>query len=75
MQFCTATKNGVGNNIIIKNFDLQHDAESNGNDSIVVYFGSGQNLWVDHCTFTGHAAVNTASTGLEDWDKFLASLL
>lgn len=72
VQFCTATKNGVGNNIIIKNFDLQHDAESNGNDSIVVYFGSGQNLWVDHCTFTGHAAVNTASTGLEDWDKFLA---
>lgn len=72
VQFCTATKHGVGNNIIIKNFDLQHDAESNGNDSIVVYFGSGQNLWVDHCTFTGHAAVNTASTGLEDWDKFLA---
>lgn len=72
VQFCTSSKSGTGNNIIIKNFDLQHDAESNGNDSIVVYFGSGQNLWVDHCTFTGHADYNTASTGLEDWDKFLA---
>lgn len=72
VQFCTATSKGVGNNIIIKNFDLQHDSESNGNDSIVVYFGSGQNLWVDHCTFTGHSDYNTASTGLEDWDKFLA---
>ncbi|MDE5754764.1 MAG: RICIN domain-containing protein [Oscillospiraceae bacterium] len=72
VQFCTATKNGVGNNLILKNFDLQHDAESNGNDSIVVYFGSGENLWVDHVTFTGHKDYNTASTGLEDWDKFLA---
>ncbi|MDE5885753.1 MAG: RICIN domain-containing protein [Oscillospiraceae bacterium] len=72
VQFCTATKNGVGDNLIIKNFDLQHDSESNGNDSIVVYFGSGENLWVDHVTFTGHKDYNTASTGLEDWDKFLA---
>lgn len=72
VQFCTSSSRGTGNNIIIKNFELQHDAESNGNDSIVVYFGSGQNLWVDHCTFTGHADYNTASTGLEDWDKFLA---
>lgn len=72
VQFCTSSKSGTGDNIIIKNFDLQHDSESNGNDSIVVYFGSGQNLWVDHCTFTGHADYNTASTGLEDWDKFLA---
>ncbi len=72
VQFCTATKNGVGDNVIIKNFELQHDSESNGNDSIVVYFGSGKNLWVDHCTFVGHSDYNTASTGLEDWDKFLA---
>lgn len=72
VQFCTATKNGTGDNVIIKNFELQHDAESNGNDSIVVYFGSGENLWVDHVTFTGHADYNTASTGLEDWDKFVA---
>ncbi len=72
VQFCTATKNGTGNNLILKNFELQHDKESNGNDSIVVYFGSGENLWVDHCTFTGHSDYNTASTGLPDWDKFLA---
>ncbi|MGN0612397.1 MAG: RICIN domain-containing protein [Porcipelethomonas sp.] len=72
VQFCTSSSKGTGNNLIIKNFDLQHDSESNGNDSIVVYFGSGQNLWVDHCTFTGHSDYNTASTGLEDWDKFFA---
>lgn len=72
VQFCTSSGKGVGNNLIIKNFDIQHDAESNGNDSIQVYFGSGHNLWVDHCTFTGHSDYNTASTGLPDWDKFLA---
>ncbi len=72
VQFCTSSKSGTGNNLIIKNFDLQHDKESNGNDSIVVYFGSGENLWVDHCTFTGHSDYNTASTGLPDYDKFLA---
>ncbi|MBR4102381.1 MAG: hypothetical protein IKK51_11005 [Oscillospiraceae bacterium] len=72
VQFCTASNKGVGNNVIIRNFELQHDSESNGNDSIVVYFGSGKNLWVDHCTFAGHANYNTASTGLEDYDKFFA---
>ena len=72
VQFCTSSNSGTGNNLIVKNFDLQHDKESNGNDSIVVYFGSGQNLWVDHCTFTGHADYNQASTGLPDYDKFLA---
>lgn len=72
VQLCTSSSRGTGDNIIIKNFEFQHDAESNGNDSIVVYLGSGQNLWVDHCTFTGHSDYNTASTGLEDWDKFLA---
>ncbi len=72
VQFCTSSSKGTGNNIIIRNFELQHDSESNGNDSIVVYFGSGYNLWVDHCTFVGHSDYNTASTGLEDWDKFLA---
>lgn len=72
VQFCTSSNNGTGNNIIIKNFELQHDSNSNGNDSIVVYFGSGENLWVDHCTFVGHSDYNTASTGLPDWDKFLA---
>ncbi|MGN0605597.1 MAG: RICIN domain-containing protein [Oscillospiraceae bacterium] len=72
VQFCTSSKNGVGNNVIIKNFDLQHDEKSNGNDSIVVYFGSGENLWVDHVTFTGHSAVNTQGEDVPDWDKFLA---
>jgi len=72
VQFCTSTSKGSSDNVIIKNFELQHDAESNGNDSIVVYFGGGENLWIDHCTFVGHSDYNTASTGLEDWDKFLA---
>lgn len=72
VQFCTSSGKGTGNNLIIKNLELQHSAESNGNDSIQVYFGSGENLWVDHCTFVGHSDYNTASTGLVDWDKFLA---
>lgn len=73
VQFCTATKNGVGNNIIIKNFDVQHDAESNNNDSIQVYFGSGENLWVDHVQFTGHSNYGYApQTKQVDEDKFLA---
>lgn len=72
VQFCTASKNGVGNNVIIKNFEMQHDEKSNGNDSIVVYFGSGENLWVDHVTFAGHSAVNTQGADLPDWDKFIA---
>lgn len=72
IQFCTASKNGTGNNIIIKNFDLQHDEKSNGNDSIIVYLGSGENLWIDHVTFTGHYDVNTQGEDLPDWDKFLA---
>ncbi|MBR4201123.1 MAG: RICIN domain-containing protein [Oscillospiraceae bacterium] len=73
VQFCTTSGAGVGNNIIIKNFDMQHDAESNHNDSIVCYFGSGQNIWVDHVTFTGHNNYGKApQTGQVDEDKFLA---
>ena len=73
VQFCTTSGAGVGNNIIIKNFDMQHDAESNHNDSIVCYFGSGQNIWVDHVTFTGHNGYGKApQTGQVDEDKFLA---
>lgn len=73
VQFCTSSGNGVGNNIIIKNFDMQHDAESNNNDSIVCYFGSGENIWVDHVTFTGHSNYGYApQTGQVDEDKFLA---
>ncbi len=72
VQFCTSTNSGVGDNIIIKNFDMQHDSESNNNDSIVCYFGSGQNIWVDHVTFTGHENYGYASNGEVDEDKFLA---
>ena len=73
VQFCTSSKIGTGNNIIIKNFDMQHDAESNNNDSIVCYFGSGENIWVDHVTFTGHNNYGYApKTGKVDEDKFLA---
>lgn len=72
VQFCTNSGKGLGNNIIIKNFDLRHDAKSNGNDSIVVYFGSGENLWVDHVTFTGHSDYNTMGEATPDYDKFLA---
>ena len=73
VQFCTSSNSGTGDNIIIKNFDMQHDAESNNNDSIVCYFGSGQNIWVDHVTFTGHSNYGYApKTGKVDEDKFLA---
>ena len=72
VQFCTKQGSGKGNNLITKNLDLQHDKDSNGNDNIIVYFGSGQNLWVDHCTFTGHQDYNKASSGQPDYDKFLA---
>ncbi|MCR4647268.1 MAG: RICIN domain-containing protein [Oscillospiraceae bacterium] len=72
VALCTKQGSGKGNNVIIRNFDFQHDADANGNDNIVVYFGSGQNLWVDHCTFSGHQDYNKASTGQPDYDKFLA---
>lgn len=72
VQFCTSSSSGTGNNIIIKNFDMQHDSESNNNDSIVCYFSSGENIWVDHVTFTGHENYGYASSGLVDEDKFLA---
>lgn len=72
VQFCTSSNKGKGDNLILKNMDLQHDSNSNGNDSIVVYFGSGENLWVDHCTFTGHNDYNKAASGQPDYDKFLA---
>lgn len=73
VQFCTSSNNGTGNNIIIRNFDMHHDAESNHNDSIACYFGSGQNIWVDHVTFTGHNGYGySPKTQKVDEDKFLA---
>ena len=72
VQFCTHSTLGKGNNIIIRNFDMQHDKDSNNNDSIVCYFGSGENIWVDHVTFTGHNGYGKSSNGQVDEDKFLA---
>lgn len=73
VQFLTSTNSGTGNNVIYKNFNLQHSDRSNGNDSIVVYFRSGENLWVDHCTFVGHSEYNKYGYSTSpDWDKFLA---
>ncbi|MCM1314626.1 MAG: RICIN domain-containing protein [Alistipes senegalensis] len=73
VQFCTYSTLGTGDNIIIKNFEMQHDAESNNNDSIVCYFDSGKNIWVDHISFIGHENCGKApKTGLADEDKFLA---
>ena len=72
VALCTKQGSGSGNNVIIRNLEMQHDANANGNDNIVVYFGSGQNLWVDHVTFVGHSDYNKASSGQPDYDKFLA---
>ena len=73
VQFCTSSKSGTGNNLIIKNFESRHDAESNNNDSIQFYFGSGQNIWADHITFTGHNNYGYApKTQKVDEDKFMA---
>ena len=72
VALCTKQGSGKGNNVIIRNFDMQHDANANGNDNIVVYFGAGQNLWVDHVTFSGHQDYNKAANGQPDYDKFLA---
>lgn len=73
VQFCTYSNLGKGDNIIIKNFESTHDAESNNNDSIQFYFDSGENIWVDHVTFVGHDNYGYApKTGKVDEDKFLA---
>ncbi len=75
VAFTTEQSNkGNGSNVIIKNFDIQHSAEANGNDNIMVYFRGGQNLWVDHVTFTGHDKYNPFGTdnSVSDKDKFLA---
>lgn len=60
---------GQGHNIILRNIEISHDKELN-NDNIWE-FSYGWNFWIDHCTFVGHSSVNGASTGLDDWDKFL----
>lgn len=71
VYFCTYDREdyGLGENIIIRNIEISHDKELN-NDN-VWDFKYGENFWIDHCTFVGHSGVNTASTGQDDWDKFL----
>ncbi len=63
------TNYGPGHNIILRNIEISHDKELN-NDNIWE-FAYGWNYWIDHITFVGHAQVNGASTGQDDWDKFL----
>ncbi|MCR5717502.1 MAG: RICIN domain-containing protein [Oscillospiraceae bacterium] len=72
VALCTKQGSGKGNNVILRNLEMDHDANANGNDNIVVYFGAGQNLWVDHVTFDGHQDYNKAANGQPDYDKFLA---
>ncbi|MBQ9695505.1 MAG: RICIN domain-containing protein, partial [Oscillospiraceae bacterium] len=72
VALCTKQGGTTGNNVIIRNLEMQHDANSNGNDNIIVYFSAGQNLWVDHVTFVGHSDYNKAASGQPDYDKFLA---
>jgi pectin lyase len=61
---------GLGKDIILRNVEISHDVELN--ISNICEFSYGENIWVDHCTFVGHDAVNSASTGIVDWDKLLA---
>jgi pectin lyase len=61
---------GLGKDIIVRNLEISHDVNLNADN--ILEFSYGENIWVDHCTFVGHDDVNTASTGLADWDKFLA---
>ena len=72
VQFCTSSGSGTGDNIILKNFESTHSKDSNNNDSIQFYFGSGKNIWVDHVTFVGHDGYGKSSNGEVDEDKFLA---
>ena len=60
---------GHANNVIIRNINLSHDKDLN--HANVWDFADGKNVWIDHCTFVGHSAVNQASSGQVDWDKFL----
>lgn len=60
---------GQGHNIILRNIEISHDTELNSDN--IWEFSYGWNFWIDHCTFVGHSAINTASTGQDDWDKFL----
>lgn len=60
---------GNGSNFIIKNLTVSHDTELNADN--IYDFPCGINIWIDHITFEGHTKLDSASTGLVDWDKFL----
>lgn len=60
---------GKGSNFIIKNLTVSHDTELNADN--IYDFPYGINIWIDHITFEGHENLDSASTGLADWDKFL----
>jgi len=53
-------------NVIFKNITFKHDASKNQNDDIQMYITSGNNFWIDHCTFAGHS-----STTSSDVDKLM----
>jgi pectate lyase len=53
-------------NVIFKNITFQHDADKNANDDIQMYISSGNNFWLDHCSFMGHSALTSS-----DVDKHL----
>ncbi|MDO4156998.1 MAG: RICIN domain-containing protein, partial [Oscillospiraceae bacterium] len=69
VYFRTSTSKGNGSNFILKNLTLSHDTELIEDN--LMDFPCGINLWIDHITFVGHSALNTSSTGLADYDKFL----
>jgi len=70
VYFRTYNENfGPGHNLIFRNMEIKHDKDLN-NDNIME-FAYGSNYWIDHITFVGHDKMKDASTGLDDWDKFL----
>lgn len=70
VYFRTYNKNyGPGHNLIFRNIQISHDKELNSEN--IWEFAYGYNFWIDHCEFVGHSGINTASTKMDDWDKFL----
>ena len=53
-------------NVIFKNITFNHDPNKNQNDDIQVYITSGNNFWIDHCTFAGHSTTQSS-----DVDKLM----
>lgn len=69
VYFRTNSSKGSGSNFILKNLTISHDTELIEDN--LMDFPCGINLWIDHITFVGHSALNTSTTGLDDYDKFL----